>query len=690
MLKMIRQWMWLFLAPVMAWSQTADSLTGELPPEAEYLVEELSGIYEEGLDAADIGSENSFSALQRIDLNNVDPFSLAGKIRLSPSQIQHLARYIQDYGPLLTVYELKAIQGFDSTTIQRILPLITLQPKKEKMPFNMATLLRQTNGTLLLRYGRILEPQQGYSLSSGETGRQDHYLGDPSRVMIRFQARTAGRISLGLLAEKDAGEQLFKGTQKQGFDHYKAFLAITPKKVLQSLIIGNYHLGFGQGLTISSSTPMTSMRGLYQPYKFTNPVRPNTSSSESGGFRGVAADFRTGKISWTLFFSEKKLDARVDPEDSVGQILGWITSGYHRTMDEIARRNSVRNLIYGGHATFRNHYLQAGITCFHSSFQPAMAPPDRLYKRFMDPGGTLTVLGTDFRILLPEVVVFGEVSYRAGEKAGMIAGLLWYASARFKHTLAFRNYPSGFYHPYSAAPGKHQPNNNEKGFSWSFEAMLSKKLTTTGGANMFWHPWVSYRMDKPCTGSEFYLFSSYKPAVNTQLIVRFIYNSAMQNRMAAEDVITSSAQISSFLASAQLSCKTSPGLTLKSQLYITVSQIDKMHGYPGYLFSADIHYKPVKWPMDLIMRYALFDTRSYSDRIYAYERDVLYAFSAPAYYSKGIRFYVMLRYGAGKWLDVWIRFARSHFTDQATISSGSEEILASHKSEVKVQLRYRF
>ncbi len=682
--------MWLILTSMMAWSQVADSLTGELPPEAEYLVEELSGIYEEEFDAADIGFDSRFPVPLRIDLNNADPHLMAEKIRLSPSQILHLRDYIRDFGPLLTVYELRAIQGFDTATIQRILPLITLQPIKERIPLHPVALLRQTHGTLLVRYGRVFESQEGYLVSSGDTAIRDQYLGDPSKVLIRFQARAAGRISLGMLAEKDAGEQLFKGTQKHGFDHYKAFLAINFNKVLKTLIIGDYHLGFGQGLTISSSTLMNSSRGLYQPYKFTSPVRPNTSSGESGGFRGIAADFRIKKLSWTIFFSGKKMDARLDPDDSTGEVLSWITTGYHRTLDEIARRNRVQSLAYGGHATFRNHFLQAGITCFQSSFRPALAAQDKPYKRFIDPGGTMTVLGTDFRILLPEVVVFGEASYRVGKGAGMIAGMLWYANARFKHTLVFRYYPPGFYHPYSCAVGHHQPNNNEKGFSWSLEAMLSKNLTTTAGASIFWFPWISYRLDKPGAGSEFYLLSSYKPAVHTQLLVRFHYKKGIQNRTLPEDVIKSSSEISSFLASAQLNCQASPAVTLKGQLYVTVSQTDRVYGHPGYLFSADIQYKTNSWPMELNLRYALFDTRSYSDRIYAYERDVLYAFSAPAYYSKGIRFYAMARYIAAKWLDVWIRYSRTRFTDQPTIGSGPDEILAPHKSELKVQVRYRF
>ena len=74
---MKRLWIWLLLAPLAAGSQITDSLTGELPPEGEYLVEELSGIYDEGIDAADIASESSLTSFRRIDLNNTEQLILA-------------------------------------------------------------------------------------------------------------------------------------------------------------------------------------------------------------------------------------------------------------------------------------------------------------------------------------------------------------------------------------------------------------------------------------------------------------------------------------------------------------------------------------------------------------------------------------------------------------------------------------
>lgn len=686
---MKRLWIWLLLAPLAAGSQITDSLTGELPPEGEYLVEELSGIYDEGIDAADIASESSLTSFRRIDLNNTEPLLLAEELRLSPAQTENLAKYLRDYGPLLTIYELKAIPGFDSATIRRIVPAIILQPKENKMSFQPAALLRQTHGTLLIRFSRTLESQHGYIPESSDTTLQARYLGDPSKILVRFQAKVSGRISLGVLAEKDAGEQLFKGTQKQGFDHYKGFLAINFRKIVRSLIIGHYQLAFGQGLTINTSAMMTSSRGLYQPYKFTDPARPNTSSSESGGLQGAAADIRAGKIGCTLFFSQRKMDARMDPDDQ-GQVLGWITSGYHRTLDEINGRNRVRCLLYGGHASFRNHFLQVGITAFQSSFQPDAIVKDRLYKRFMDPGREMTVLGSDIRILLPHVVMFGETSYRVDQQIAVMAGMLWYASARFRHTLVFRYYPSGLYHPFSCAPGRHQPSNNEKGFLWSFEAMLSKKLTCTGSADIYWFPWISYRMDKPACGSEFYLLSVYKPDVHTQCILRFLLKNGMQNDPGTGDVIRASTETSTFLTSLQINCMASSTLTFKNQLYFTVSRIRNGYGKPGYLFSSDVQFKPARSSLELIMRYALFDIRNSSDRIYAYERDVLYAFSAPAYHARGIRFYVMIRYGLGKWFDLWIRYSRSRYPDQSTIGTGPDEIESSHKSDVKIQVRYRF
>ena len=86
----------------------------------------------------------------------------------------------------------------------------------------------------------------------------------------------------------------------------------------------------------------------------------------------------------------------------------------------------------------------------------------------------------------------------------------------------------------------------------------------------------------------------------------------------------------------------------------------------------------------------MFGTDGYDSRQYVYERDVLYAFSFPAYFDRGVRHYLLVQYNLNRHVDVWVRWARTDLTNQDTIGSDLDQISAPHKTEVKVQARWRF
>jgi hypothetical protein len=109
----------------------------------------------------------------------------------------------------------------------------------------------------------------------------------------------------------------------------------------------------------------------------------------------------------------------------------------------------------------------------------------------------------------------------------------------------------------------------------------------------------------------------------------------------------------------------------------------------GFLVYQDVLIRPENKAYNLTFRYAIFDTDDYDSRIYAYENDVLYAFSIPGYFYKGNRFYVLLKWEILDNLDFWFRFAQTFYSNQTTISSGLEQIDGNVKSEVKVQLRWK-
>jgi len=131
-------------------------------------------------------------------------------------------------------------------------------------------------------------------------------------------------------------------------------------------------------------------------------------------------------------------------------------------------------------------------------------------------------------------------------------------------------------------------------------------------------------------------------------------------------------------------------IELKSRVEFTRYTIGNGQNEEGLLIYQDIRFKKLSFPLSLTLRYALFDTDSYNSRIYAYENDVLYAFSIPAFSGRGTRFYITTKYRIKRGIDLWLRFAQTYYTDRTTIGTGREEIDGNTRSEIKAQLRFKF
>jgi len=134
----------------------------------------------------------------------------------------------------------------------------------------------------------------------------------------------------------------------------------------------------------------------------------------------------------------------------------------------------------------------------------------------------------------------------------------------------------------------------------------------------------------------------------------------------------------------------SPALSMKNRLeYImNISSGEKSAG--GLLIYQDIIFKPTERKYTITFRYAMFDTDSYFERIYAYENDVLYGFSIPAYYYRGYRIYILVRTTLVRNFDIWIKASHTAYANMDHVGTGLEEISGNKKTELKMQVRYRF
>lgn len=117
-------------------------------------------------------------------------------------------------------------------------------------------------------------------------------------------------------------------------------------------------------------------------------------------------------------------------------------------------------------------------------------------------------------------------------------------------------------------------------------------------------------------------------------------------------------------------------------------------GYDG--FKADkgwlvLQEITAKWSkISTTIRVSAYNTDSYDARQYAVEQDVLYAISMPAYYERGFRHFFLLRYSATNHSDIWFRISRTSMPERDVLSSYVDEIQGSKRTDIKLQLRYRF
>jgi hypothetical protein len=86
----------------------------------------------------------------------------------------------------------------------------------------------------------------------------------------------------------------------------------------------------------------------------------------------------------------------------------------------------------------------------------------------------------------------------------------------------------------------------------------------------------------------------------------------------------------------------------------------------------------------------LFDADDHENRPYVYEADAWMAFSLPSYSGAGLRNYFLLEYKMNKRVSMWVRYARTYYTDREAIGSGLDMIESNVKRDIKLQLLFRF
>jgi hypothetical protein len=660
-------------------------LKAQEDPDVKAVTSALADALPEGEDLSDLTERLSYYKKHKIELNTARPEQLKELIFLSPLQINNLLIHIKATGKLLDLAELQVVDGFDIATTEKLLPFVTLKPATVYGQLSWKKIWQEGNGEVLWRYAQIPKKQKGYSNLPGS-----RYLGPPQKLLIKYRYKLGETAALSFVMEKDAGEPFFNQSAKYGFDFISGNITFYNAGKFSHIIIGDYSLQFGQGLTTWSGLSFGKGADVAGITKKDTGLKPYTSTGEYAFFRGIAGTVKLfNGIDLTSFVSSRSLDASLTENGQGGYTLVTVNeSGLHRTATEAANKGDLKLIFYGLAFRYNTNSLGLGLVTAHSVYQHTFVTGTQLYNSYGFAGTGLTNLGIHYNYTWRNSYVFGETARSLPGGLALLNGILISLSPKVSAVVLYRNYAKGYTSFYSQGIGEGTEAMNEKGIYSGINLYPAPKWTLSVYMDAFRFPWLKYRTDAGSSGNDIMGQLIYAPSKSFKAQLRYKTKTTAQNASPGT-YFNTPVQVRTENYRLEVNWIKNRSFSFQNRAEVSRYKKETMAEW-GFLLYQDADYNPLPSRLAVNLRLAWFHTPSYNSRIYAYEDDVLYGSGSGLYNGDGLRFYMNLKYRLSRKVDIWTRYSVSYYPGEPSIGSGPEEITGSKKPEIKVQLRYQF
>lgn len=629
-----------------------------------------------------------YHAMQEMPTNiNSDHIQQLSELGLlNDLQIEQIIQYRRNYGDFLFPEELTMVDGLSPPLVSLLIPIIYIGQSTMDSIQNQVTIKKIANKSrhqITLNTGRKFDDGSHYSeedsLLLAQPG--NYYLGTPWKWQVKYNYRYGDRIRCGFTMEKDAGEPFMLnrfsdtiqrrigGRQKSGFDSYGWFLyakdiAIGKGKIhnnsfsIKDLALGDYQLSFGQGLTLWSGMSMGKTSANSSLMKRGAGIRPKSSSGEGRMFRGAATTIRYNDFYLSLFYSSRKIDATIAAVDSSGkvsQVTALQETGYHRCINEIQKRNTIRQNVIGGHFSYSTEHVDIGYTIYHYQLGAYLCPEETVYNRYYFRGDRLTNMGLDFRLSFPKTGIYGEISRSSNAAFAGLIGATWMPTGYADISIAYRHYANDYWCFFNSAMGESSRRQGERGLYLGFHAAPLPHWDLKMYYDLFQIQWLSMQVYNPCWGHDASLTIDHDLSKTATLQFRFKSKSKMKN--------SSNEQVFSYYPvfytrstlHAGISYRVATDLYFSDKVeYVTYRKDEGVYSRGGSI-SQSISYKPESKSLSVSLFYALFSSEDYDSRISTYENDVLGSFGLSTLSGKGVRIYLLGRYKMWDCLSIYAK-----------------------------------
>ena len=629
-----------------------------------------------------------------ININKCSIEELRSLNLFSELQLNNFILYRNQFGRFISIYEIQAIPGWDMELIKKIAQFITIK-EETTIVSDLEKQFKDGEHQLLLRIAFPLKKSPEYLLPDTVS---TSYYGNPMKLWVRYRYQFKRSLQFGFSAEKDAGEEFFKGTHKMGFDFYSFHLFKRSNGLIKALAIGDYTINLGQGLIQWQSMSFKKSALVMAIKREGDMLKPYNSAGEYAFYRGAAIDIRKRNWEMLAFTSMRNLSANLR-EDTSKHFESYVssisTSGYHRTKNEIEDRNKIRMIAFGGAIRYTRNKWKIGFNSVHYELNKPIRKDPEPYNLFAFSGKSLSNYSIDYDYTNRNIHLFGEFAIDDRSfKSAIINGALISLDRRVDLSLLYRRIHPSYQSFFVNAFTENTQPTNENGFYTGISIRPFQNWTIDAYCDLYKFPWLKFRVNAPSEGRDYFVLIGYKPSKQTEIYLRFKQESKPINESTEDNPVYKLINPIKNDWRFQVNYKLNDAVLLRNRINILCFKKESDQNQVGFLWFTDIIYKPLMKTYSGNLRIQYFESDSYDSRIYAYENDVAFSNSIPSFSGRGCRLYINAHIDIKELcqlknktnIDLWIRAAQTiaghSFVTNGTMSGTSGKNIP----ELKIQL----
>ncbi len=436
-----------------------------------------------------------------LNLNTVSKEELLATFLLNEIQVENFIAYRDQFGSFLSEHELQAVPGWELSDIRRILPFAKIKSGLDTRNTSLLRGFSKGDNELFLRWAHPDPPNFD----------PEKVEGGANAWALRYRHTYDNRLRFGFTAESDAGEALFKGSNKHGFDFYSAHIFVQNwNRHVKALAVGDYSARLGQGLLLQTGFAPGKSAETVSVARGGRKLNAYAAFGEAFFFRGVAATIAIHKkLEVTALYSNRRRDANVLAPDTLemefqDQVFTSLqTSGLHRTPAEIADEKQLQEKVGGLSASWLGKRGVVTANALHIKYDKPWEPTFAPYRKYSFSGQSLTGISLDYNYRWRNLFFFGETARSNNGGVAAVNGLLFSADRHVTLTAVHRSlgkdYQSIYGNPFAEVSGA----SNEQGLYLGADIRWVRRVQINLYADVWRHPWLRFGVDAPSNGKEF-------------------------------------------------------------------------------------------------------------------------------------------------------------------------------------------